>query len=156
MRKLALLMLVGALACSREQAPDVSQNSPSQSTTVSGSTVGGETNTALMNPTMEKERDLPSGAVAAAAPTQQVDLIEYQINMPHEFPAGKLAFNLQNAGKEDHGFEIEGNGLHQQSTVLKRGDHTSLEVDLKPGTYTVYCPVDGHKDKGMRTTITVR
>jgi len=41
-------------------------------------------------------------------------------------------------------------------TDLPRGDSASLEVNLKPGTYTVYCPVKDHKTRGMRTMVTVR
>ena len=70
--------------------------------------------------------------------------------------AGRVAFNVENGGKEDHAFEIEGNGIEQKSEILSRGNSASLEVDLKPGTYTVYCPVPGHADKGMKKTVTVK
>jgi uncharacterized cupredoxin-like copper-binding protein len=93
----------------------------------------------------------PTPAPAA----QEVQLIEYAIRMPDTVPAGRYAFQVENAGKEDHGFEIEGNGIEQKTDILKRGDVTSLDVELKPGTYTVYCPVKGHKEKGMRKTVTV-
>jgi uncharacterized cupredoxin-like copper-binding protein len=42
------------------------------------------------------------------------------------------------------------------SSDLTRGDTTELTVNLPAGSYTVYCPVDGHRDKGMQRTIVVR
>jgi uncharacterized cupredoxin-like copper-binding protein len=76
--------------------------------------------------------------------------------MPQTLQAGHISFNVQNAGKEQHGFEIEGNGIEQKTEVLQRGNTASLDVDLKPGTYTVYCPVKGHRGKGMEVKVTVR
>ena len=87
---------------------------------------------------------------------QDVQLIEYAIRMPETMPAGTVVFNVANAGKEDHGFEIEGPGVETSTQVLKRGDTAALEVNLKPGTYTAYCPVKGHKEKGMRRTVVVK
>jgi hypothetical protein len=143
-----------ALAC-QPGPTEQTANTPSQSSTMPR-TESGSTETSAMNPVLPPERDDPAARPKAALPTQEVHLIEYQIHMPNTLPAGRLAFNVENGGKEDHAFEIEGNGVHQQTTVLKRGDTTALEVTLPPGTYTVYCPVDGHKDKGMRTTVTVK
>ena len=36
------------------------------------------------------------------------------------------------------------------------GDSQSSKVDLKPGTYTFYCNVTGHRAQGMEGTITVK
>jgi plastocyanin len=36
------------------------------------------------------------------------------------------------------------------------GDSQSNKVDLKPGTYTFYCNVTGHRAQGMEGTITVK
>ena len=110
-----------------------------------------------MNPVTPPGTELPTqraGAATVASP--EVQLQEYEIRMEPTLPAGRQTLALANSGREDHGFEIEGNGLHVQSPTLKRGDRATLDVDLKPGTYEVYCPVDGHKGKGMRRTITVR
>jgi uncharacterized cupredoxin-like copper-binding protein len=143
-----------ALAC-QPGSTEQTANTPSQSSTMPR-TESASTETSAMNPVLPPEQDDPAARPKAALPTQEVHLIEYQIHMPATLPAGPLAFNVENGGKEDHAFEIEGNGVHQQTAVLKRGDTTALEVNLPPGTYTIYCPVDGHKDKGMRTTVTVK
>lgn len=93
----------------------------------------------------------------AAAPMQAVQLIEYSIRMPQAVTAGKQAFHVVNNGKELHSFEIEGNGVHARlPSDLSAGSESHLDVDLKPGTYTVYCPVKDHKQRGMTMTLTVK
>jgi uncharacterized cupredoxin-like copper-binding protein len=148
------LALVSLVACQRE-TPDVSQNTPSQSTTMS-QTETAAVATSELNPPIVAESDNPAATPTAASPTQEVHLIEYEIHMPDTLPAGRVAFNVENGGKENHAFEIEGNGIEQKTDVLTRGNTTALEVELKPGTYTVYCPVPGHAEKGMKKTVTVR
>ena len=55
-------------------------------------------------------------------------------------------FHIANAGKETHNFVIEGNGVSEKlGADLPRGDDTNLSIDLKAGTYTIYCPVDKHR-----------
>jgi plastocyanin len=39
--------------------------------------------------------------------------------------------------------------------VPSGGSHASKEVDLKPGTYTYYCDVPGHRSAGMEGKLTV-
>jgi uncharacterized cupredoxin-like copper-binding protein len=110
-----------------------------------------------MNPVVPIESDNPTQrAPVAATPSPRVELQEYQIRMESSLPAGPRKLTLVNSGKEDHAFEIEGNGVHVASQVLKRGDATDLAVDLKAGTYTVYCPVKDHKQRGMTMTLTVQ
>jgi uncharacterized cupredoxin-like copper-binding protein len=151
---IAAAVILLAAACTRE-TPDVSQNTPSQSTTMP-STESASTETSLPGTVASPESDEPASAPTAAAATMEVHLIEYQIHMPATLPAGRLAFNVENGGKEDHGFVIEGAGQQEKTNVLERGDTAALEVNLAPGTYTVYCPVDGHRGKGMETKVTVK
>jgi len=96
------------------------------------------------------QSDIPERQIGgAAAPMQAVQLIEYSIRMPQTLTAGKQAFHVVNGGKELHSFEIEGNGVHARlPSELSAGSESHLDVDLKPGTYTVYCPVKGHKNVG--------
>jgi plastocyanin len=86
-----------------------------------------------------------------------VQLTEYQIQMPDIISSGPQTLRITNAGKVNHNFAIEGNGVAQKlGNDLTRGDSADMTVNLKPGTYTVYCPVDKHRAKGMQRTITVQ
>ena len=87
----------------------------------------------------------------------EVKLTEYKIEMPASVTAGATTFTVTNTGEEIHGFEIEGNGIEKAlKPRLKKGESGSLQVDLKPGTYKVYCPVLGHKRHGMSLDLTVK
>jgi uncharacterized cupredoxin-like copper-binding protein len=111
-----------------------------------------------MNPVAPPQSEIPTSRPGGAATVSQpVQLDEYSIRMPDTLSAGMHNFTVANGGKELHSFEIEGNGVHAKlPSELPRGDSATLEVNLPPGTYEVYCPVDGHKDKGMSRTITVK
>jgi uncharacterized cupredoxin-like copper-binding protein len=99
---------------------------------------------------------------AATAPypakgSVEVKLTEYKIEMPALIGTGATTFNVTNTGNETHGFEIEGNGIEKTlKPRLKKGESGTLQVDLKPGTYKVYCPVIGHKWHGMSLDLTVK
>jgi uncharacterized cupredoxin-like copper-binding protein len=68
---------------------------------------------------------------------------------------GIYVLEAVNSGKTTHALEVEGEGIEEFSDEIQPGERTKLRVDLKPGTYGLTCPVDGHEDKGMETTITV-
>ena len=87
----------------------------------------------------------------------EVELTEYKIEMPASVSAGATTFKVTNTGEETHGFEIEGNGIEiALKPRLKKGESGSLQVDLKSGSYKVYCPVFGHKMRGMSLDLTVK
>lgn len=70
--------------------------------------------------------------------------------------AGTYVFVADNAGGVSHALEIEGNGIEEETENLSPGQSAELRVNLKPGTYEIYCPVDGHKEQGMEGKITVK
>lgn len=148
-------LAVLAFACQRDETPRQVESTPSQATTNAGGPENSPpaSTTGVIPPEKDERASAPTPGTAA---TQEVHLIEYEIHLPATLKAGHVAFNVENAGKEDHGFVIEGNGVHRETVVLKRGDTAAVEADLKPGTYTVWCPVKGHAARGMKTTITVQ
>ena len=72
--------------------------------------------------------------------------------------SGKVTFNLKNDGQTTHSLEIEDvNGEDKElEGEVSPGSNGTLAVDLKPGTYEFYCPVDSHRQMGMTGEITVK
>ncbi|MEU6641883.1 hypothetical protein ABZ863_04970 [Saccharomonospora sp. NPDC046836] len=73
------------------------------------------------------------------------------------FTPGVHTFHAVNNDDEVHSLEINGPGVSSQAlpSALNPGQSGDLTVTLQPGTYEIYCPVDGHKAAGMDLTITV-
>ena len=69
--------------------------------------------------------------------------------------AGSVTIKLVNDSDTPHAVEVEGNGVEEESDTVTGGD-AELTVDLKPGEYTYYCPVDQHRQQGMEGTLTVK
>ncbi len=104
-------------------------------------------------PAAEAEGD---DAMMMAGEQVPVSLAEFAISMPATLPAGPVTFAVTNDGTMTHSFEIEGQGLEEELEVeLAPGETGMLTVDLAPGTYEVYCPVDGHRQQGMSLEVTV-
>jgi uncharacterized cupredoxin-like copper-binding protein len=96
-------------------------------------------------------------ALAQEGQTVNVTMTEYQFDMPTTLKVGKTTFVIKNAGKRVHNFQIKGEGISEKLSVNPKPRETqTLEVDLKPGTYAITCPVDFHTQKGMKTTLTVK
>ena len=98
----------------------------------------------------EGENEAPAGGAV------EVTLTDFRIDMPATLPAGPTTFQITNAGKSEHNFEVEGQGIETElAQNLQPGESGTLEVDLRPGTYHVYCPVANHEERGMEMELMV-
>src|SRR5881396_3590387 len=90
-------------------------------------------------------------AVSAKLSEWKVELSERTI------AAGTVTFTVANVGSIPHAFEVEGQGIEQETGVIQPGASATLTLTLGPGTYEVYCPVgaDSHKKLGMETDLKV-
>ena len=94
-------------------------------------------------------------APSAEGQKVKVDMSEFKFAMePVEVKAGKVTFELVNAGTVEHSFIIEGTDV--KSEQIRAGQTVSVQADLKPGTYTVVCDVAGHKEAGMTMQLVVK
>ena len=69
--------------------------------------------------------------------------------------AGKVTFTVSNDGQQTHALEVEGNGVEEETDSIAAGESGTLTVDLEPGEYEFYCPIDGHREQGMEGKIVV-
>ena len=70
--------------------------------------------------------------------------------------AGKVTLVMDNPSSIPHAVAVEGSGVDKDGNTVGKGGVSKVSVDLKPGKYTFYCPVDGHKPAGMKGTLTVK
>ena len=69
--------------------------------------------------------------------------------------AGKVTLEMENPSQIPHAVAIKGNGVDVDGKTIGNGETSTASADLKPGTYTFYCPVPGHEAAGMKGTLTV-
>jgi plastocyanin len=71
--------------------------------------------------------------------------------------AGKVTVEFKNPQALTHDVAIEdSSGKEVGATELIADGSDTTTVDLKPGTYTYFCTVPGHREAGMEGTLTVK
>ena len=71
--------------------------------------------------------------------------------------AGKVTVEFKNPQALTHDVAIEdSSGKEVGATELIADGSDITTVDLKPGTYTYFCTVPGHREAGMEGTLTVK
>jgi plastocyanin len=70
--------------------------------------------------------------------------------------AGSVTITMKNDSSLSHDVSIEGNGVDEMGDAVGEGATSTVTADLKPGSYTFYCSVDGHEAAGMKGTLTVK
>jgi|SRR5689334_4689700 len=93
--------------------------------------------------TLDFEAD-PSGALAYTTDSAESE-------------AGKVTVNFTNSSPVPHDVEIEDSSgeVVAETEVLAEGSE-STTADLKPGKYTFFCSVPGHRQGGMEGNLTVK
>ena len=120
------------------KGPETTEQTTTQATTTQG------TNTAASTTTTS------SPTTVTATET------EFKIALPKTtVPAGSYTFEVKNDGNIDHDLVVKGNGVDEKTPTIAAGKTATLKVDLKPGTYDVYCSIPGHKQAGMDLKLTV-
>jgi plastocyanin len=72
-------------------------------------------------------------------------------------PAGNVRITMDNPSPVPHNVSLEGpGGINQHGPTVSKGGASEVQAELKPGSYTYYCSVDGHRQAGMQGTLTVK
>jgi uncharacterized cupredoxin-like copper-binding protein len=135
---LAALALIAA-GCGSSKKSSSSSSSSTPKTTASAPASGG-------------------GGASAGGATVTEDATDFKFSQPKATAkSGAVTIKLDNQGQTGHAISVEGKGVEEKKTsTIGPGQSTSLKVNLKPGKYEFYCPVDGHKQLGMKGEITVK
>jgi len=115
-------------------------------------TAGMPSHLAAMRPRPSASRHMASAPRGDAV--VDVSLVDGKITLkPTTVKAGAIEFAVRNDGTYTHALAIV--GMTQKTRDLSPGGKAALTVTLKPGTYTLYCPVDNHRAMGMETKLKV-
>jgi plastocyanin len=147
MSKLSLIVVVAALglgvaACGGSSSSSSSSSAPASSASTS-------TSSSAAAPAAGG-----SGSLAIAAdPSGQLKYNKKTLAAK----AGKVSIVMTNMAPEGHNLTIQKgtSGAVVGATPTFMGGSKTLTVNLKPGTYTFYCSVPGHRAAGMVGTLTV-
>ena len=94
---------------------------------------------------------------AAGAASLTIGETEYKLTPSQgNAKAGSVTITAKNSGAIVHALEVQGAGVTQKTGNIQAGSSATLKVNLKPGTYQMFCPIDGHKALGMKGTIVVK
>jgi plastocyanin len=100
----------------------------------------------------------PASSGGTVVKTVTVHETEYKLtpNTISLAKPGTYVFKGVNDGTTTHSLAVQGNGVDAHGPDISAGQSGTLKVTLpKNGTYEIFCPIDGHKDLGMKGTITI-
>ncbi len=153
MKKVAvtLLFVLAALAlvaCGGSSSSS-SESTPAETSAESGSEAGGG-----------GEAEAEGGTAAGAAATVDFETASSGLaytSESAEAEAGEVTIDFTNPQAVPHDVAIEdssGEVIAQTEQLTEGSD--SATANLKPGTYTFFCTVPGHREAGMEGTLTVK
>jgi plastocyanin len=102
----------------------------------------------------------PGGGEPAVAENGEVEIpataqLAYETDKA-EAEAGQLTITSPNPSGTPHNIALEGNGVNEEGEVVTDGGVSEVSANVRPGEYTFYCSVEGHREGGMEGTLTVK
>jgi hypothetical protein len=78
---------------------------------------------------------------------------EFRITFaPAKAPAGPATLVVKNVGKFPHALSLSGPSKAHTATIAP-GKSATLNVTLKAGTYSAWCPISNHAARGMKARL---
>jgi plastocyanin len=144
-----LAMTLGVAACGGSSSSS-SSSPPSASSSSAASAPASSTGTSSAAAAASPS----SGGLALAAnPSGQLSYTKKTLTAK----AGTVKIAFTNMAPEGHNLTLQKgtSGAVVGATPTFKGGSKTLTVKLKPGTYTFFCTVPGHRMGGMQGTLTV-
>jgi plastocyanin len=69
---------------------------------------------------------------------------------------GNVTINMLNKSSTPHDIALQGGGVNTVGKIVSNGGTSTISASLKPGKYTFFCTVPGHRAAGMVGTVTVK
>ncbi len=139
----------GEKKAGKAEAPTTTQ--AAAPTTAAPTTTSAPTATSAPTTTQAAPKSAPKPKTTTVAVTES----EFKIKLASTLQAGKVTFNVENAGAIQHNLVIAGAGVNAQTKLIVAGGADKVTATLKPGTYELYCSVPGHKQAGMDLKLVV-
>jgi plastocyanin len=142
---------VGAEPAPASSSEESSSSSPSSSSTSTGEATA-TTGTPPPASSPAAKSSGGSGALKlAAAPSGELSYSTKSLTAK----AGKVTIEMTNMSPVEHNVTVAEGTKVLGATPSFVGGSKTLTLNLKPGTYTFYCSVPGHRQAGMEGTLTV-
>jgi plastocyanin len=104
------------------------------------------------------EGEPPAPVEPPSVPHVQVSAVEYSFSLSRTgVPAGKVVLQFVNDGQDEHNLDleaVEGPPTTAFANTPSKGVST-LELEMQPGSYTLFCSLPTHEQKGMKATLVV-
>jgi plastocyanin len=103
--------------------------------------------------------EAPSEAEPPSVPHVQVSAVEYSFTLSRtSVPAGKVILQFVNDGQDEHNLQIaegEEGPLAGSFAATPSKGVGRLQLEMRRGSYTLFCSLYEHEAKGMKATLTV-
>lgn len=162
MKKLAVLlaMLLAALAlvaCGGGSSSTSESTSPAAGAAEEAEETAEEAGEEAEKKAEEVEKEAKGGGGASigieANPEGNLEFVQKSVTAK----AGKVTIDFTNESPVTHDVKIESSSGEEIGGVEPVLEGTeSATVNLKPGKYTFYCSIPGHREAGMEGTLTVK
>jgi uncharacterized cupredoxin-like copper-binding protein len=108
--------------------------------------------TAVANVTQKAAAEQHGVVEIDADPTGQLKFLASSASAT----AGNVELRMHNMSSTPHDIAVTGGGVNQIGSIVSNGGVSTVHASLKPGKYTFYCSVPGHRQAGMVGTLTVK
>jgi plastocyanin len=105
----------------------------------------------------EAPGEAAGGPAHVQVTAEDTEAFRFVLSRP-SVPEGEVVIEFVNHGQDEHNLnavgQAEGNAVGSIPDTAP-GAHPSITLDMKAGSYTLFCSLPGHEAKGMKATLRV-